>query len=135
MLRRRTLARIARFVIVAFVCTQLAACFSEHSDAVAPDDCDIPPGAQGPGRAVVTISSYRFSPDTLRVARGTTITWVNCDRGAGTTDPHTATSDTGVWASPLFALGGTYSRAFTSGGNFPYHCVPHPSMRAVIVVQ
>ncbi len=46
-----------------------------------------------------------------------------------------ATSDTGVWASPLFATGSFYSRTFTEAGSFPYHCEPHPFMKATVVVR
>ena len=122
-----------------FTLALVSGCFSEHTDeTTAPpiDDptCPIPASAQGAGKAVVKINGYRFSPDTLRVSRNTTVVWVNCD-AAARTDAHTSTSDTGIWSSPLFAQGATYERVFANSGSFPYHCTPHPTMKAVIVVQ
>jgi plastocyanin len=115
---------------------QAAACFSDHSDAIAPtgDDCPVPVSALGARKAVVAIRGYAFFPDTLRISVGTTVTWVNCDDVARG-DAHTSTSDAGVWASPLFAEGQTFSRAFPATGTFPYHCLPHTNMIAVVIVQ
>jgi plastocyanin len=135
MLRRKTMESIAKLLVVSFVTAQTGACFSEHVDTTGlHEDCNIPPGAEGPGRAVVTIAGFDFAPDTLRVAANTTVTWVNCDKAAGT-ESHTSTSDTGVWSSPEFAEGETYVRLFASSGSFPYHCIPHPTMTGVIIVQ
>jgi plastocyanin len=135
MLRRKTIAGIAKLAVVTFITAQTVACFSEHTDTTGlHEDCEIPAGAEGPGRAVVTIAGFDFAPDTLRVSANTTITWVNCDKAAGA-EAHTSTSDTGVWSSPLFAEGDTFVRSFASIGSFPYHCVPHPDMKAVIIVQ
>ena len=50
-------------------------------------------------------------------------------------EPHSVTSDNGVFASPFFGVGETFSRTFVETGTFPYHCIPHPHMRAVIIVQ
>lgn len=128
--------RVAMLTLIMFTGAS-SGCFSEHVDqTMAPPDpnCPVPASAQGTGKAVVKISGYRFSPDTLRVSRNTTVTWVNCD-AAARTDAHTTTSDQGVWSSPLFAQGTTYARVFDRTGSFPYHCTPHPTMKAVIVVQ
>lgn len=130
------MSRIAKLVVVSFVTAQSVACFSEHTDTTGlHEDCEIPAGAEGPGRAVVTIAGYDFAPDTLRISANTTVTWVNCDQAAGANDPHTSTSDDGVWSSPFFAEGETFARPFASAGSFPYHCIPHPSMKGVVIVQ
>ena len=127
----------ATICLVALGSALLTSCFSQHSDSTEPtfENCPVPSGAEGAGKAIVRIQGYDFSPDTLRVARGTLVTWVNCDQGAGLADPHTSTSDTGEWSSPLFAQGQTFARVFDRNGLFPYHCNPHPAMRAVISVQ
>ncbi|MGH7470335.1 MAG: plastocyanin/azurin family copper-binding protein [Longimicrobiales bacterium] len=136
--RRKTASRRTGLAVcVAFLSAQVAGCFSEHDGALAPpngQNCDVPVSALGPRKAVVAIRGYLFFPDTLRVSAGTTVTWVNCDEVAGQ-DAHTSTSDNAVWSSPLFADGQTFARAFGSAGTFPYHCVPHTNMRAVIIVQ
>jgi plastocyanin len=78
----------------------------------------------------VPIRDLEFGIRRLIVRPGTTVIWVN--EGAV---PHTSTSDTGAWNSPMLQRGESYSRVFTQTGEFPYHCVPHPTMTAVVVVQ
>lgn len=129
--------KLTAALIALLAMTITSSCFSEHQDDATgpiPDDCNVPASAQGPGKAVVATRGYRFLPDTLRVAPGTLVTWVNCDNLAGPNDPHTTTSDTNLWNSAL-PLDATFARTFTAGGSFPYHCLPHPGMRGVIVVQ
>jgi plastocyanin len=78
----------------------------------------------------VNIQGFAFSPQTLTVAKGTTVTWTNKD-----STTHTVTSDDGVWDSGNFANGKTFSYTFNQTGTFPYHCSIHPSMTAKVVVQ
>ena len=77
----------------------------------------------------VTISNYSFSPQTLTIKIGTTVTWTNKDLAK-----HTVTADDGSFESPFFGQGGTYSHTFSEAGTFAYHCSPHPYMKATIVV-
>ena len=138
-MRTRTRRRFAIVACTLFLLAQAAGCFSERVESSGPpdttDDCPVPTSALlGGKKAVITIYKYGFYPEELRITPGTTVTWVNCDKTAGQ-DAHTSTSDSGEWASPLFAEGRTYARAFDRSGSFPYHCQPHPSMRAVVIVQ
>jgi plastocyanin len=137
MLSRKKSAAVAQLVVITFVLMQSAACFSEHIEMTGlGDPCPIPQGAQGPNTAVINARGYDFFPDTLRVAPNTRVVWINCDQAAGSNDPHTSTSDTpGLWSSGNFAEGQTFERVFTSNGSFPYHCIPHPSMTGVVIVQ
>ena len=105
----------------------LAGCFSER---VAGNQ---PPGenlCEGSPANVIQIRNYAFVQTTLNVASGTRVTWVNCDQ-----DIHTSTSDAGVWDSGPISPGATFSRTFTTGGSFPFHCTPHPGMKSTVVVQ
>lgn len=81
-------------------------------------------------QAAVTISGFAFSPQTLTVAKGTTVTWTNNDSST-----HSVTSDTGVWDSGNLSTGKSFSFTFNQVGTFPYHCNIHSSMTAKIVVQ
>lgn len=74
--------------------------------------------------------TFTFSPTTLKVKVGTTVTWKNM-----TTVSHTSTSDTGVWDSGIIAPGGSFSFKFTTKGKFTYHCNIHPFMKATIIVS
>ena len=78
----------------------------------------------------VTIQGFAFSPATLTVAVGTTVTWTNQDSAE-----HTVTADDGSWGSGNIALGETFSQTFSKAGTYAYHCAIHPNMKGTIVVQ
>jgi amicyanin len=136
-LPRRTSARAAALtVLLAFLSLPLVSCFSERSDGGitgADAVCSLSVDQLKSGDAYVPIRGFTFQRDTLRVSAGTRVTWVNCESPPA--DPHTVTSDNGVWDSPLIPVGQTYSRTFATAGTFPYHCIPHPFMHGVIIVQ
>jgi len=80
----------------------------------------------------VTINNYTFSPGTLTVPLGTTVTWTNRDN-----EVHTVTADD---APPTFKSAGldtddSFSFTFNKAGTYPYHCALHPHMTGKIVVQ
>lgn len=129
---RRTCAVLVMLTVGAL---PLTGCFSERgtTDVDPAAVCSLPITALKQGGAFVPIQGFAFLVDTLRVKAGTRVTWVNCE--AAGTDPHTSTSDTGVWNSPLIPIGTTYSRVFSDKGTFSYHCTPHSTMRGVIIVE
>ncbi|HEY1025348.1 MAG TPA: plastocyanin/azurin family copper-binding protein [Sphingobacteriaceae bacterium] len=104
----------------------ISACKKDSDDT--PQPSTPPPG--GSSGTAVTIQGMAFSPSSLTVTTGTTVTWTNRDNVA-----HTVTADDNSFSSPLINNGGTYSRTFNTAGTFPYHCTPHPEMRATITVQ
>ena len=86
-------------------------------------------GGNAPGGTAVSISNFAFSPATISVKVGTTVTWTNNDSA-----PHTITADDGSFDSGEIAQGKSYSHAFSSAGTFTYHCSVHPFMKASVVV-
>ena len=88
-------------------------------------------GVAGPPPAThtVTIEAMQFTPATLTVKSGDTITWVNRDMF-----PHTATA-TERFDSTVIAPGESWSHRLTSPGEFPYLCTLHPPMRGTIRVE
>ncbi|MGZ3616268.1 MAG: cupredoxin domain-containing protein [Ktedonobacteraceae bacterium] len=79
--------------------------------------------------------SFAFSPATLTIKAGTTVTWKNTTAVA-----HTVTSDDGKsfdsgTSNPIAAQSGTFSFTFNTPGTFAYHCEIHPFMKATIIVQ
>jgi len=78
----------------------------------------------------ITIENFAFSPASITVAPGTTVTWTNRD-SAG----HTVTADDGTFDSKRLSNGSSFSETFTTAGTYTYHCAIHPSMTATIVVQ
>lgn len=91
-----------------------------------------PGGTTGPEYkpAAVEIMDFTFSPETLTVAIGTTVTWTNHDSAI-----HTVTSLTGVFDSGTLSNGGSFSFTFTQVGTFEYHCSIHTSMKGTVIVQ
>ena len=108
----------------------LGGCFSEHVQVTAPTGEELCTGTQPAN--VVRIVDFGFSPSTLNVPAGTTVTFVNCSANS---TQHTSTSDTGVWDSGLLARFATFDRTFAAAGSFAYHCTPHPFMHGTVVVQ
>jgi len=86
--------------------------------------------ATTPGGSNVILSNFAFSPSTLTVAVGTTVTWTNKDASS-----HTVTSDTGVFNSGGMSQNATYSYTFNTAGTFSYSCTIHPGMKGKIIVQ
>jgi len=79
----------------------------------------------------IEIKNFAFSPSTLTIKKGDTVKWTNQD-----STRHTATSDSrNELDSELLAKGDSYSHTFNSVGTFNYHCTPHPSMKAKIIVE
>jgi plastocyanin len=78
----------------------------------------------------VTIENMAFTPASLTVKKGLTITWTNKDSLA-----HTVTSDSGSeLSSGTIAPGSTYSHNFSTVGTYKYHCSIHPNMTGTITV-
>lgn len=78
----------------------------------------------------VEIRGEEYSPSTLSVAAGTTVTWLNHDD-----DVHTVTSSTDVFHSPGIETDETFTYTFTQPGTYEYFCKLHPLMTAQIVVR
>jgi plastocyanin len=98
------------------------------------------PVPRQPGTAAtvnVSIIDFGFSPASVTVAAGSTVTWTN--NGAVI---HSVTSDTGAFDSspscPVGACinpGSSYSHVFAQAGTFAYHCKVHTTMTATVVVN
>jgi len=78
----------------------------------------------------VTIVDFNFSPGTITINVGDTVTWSN----DGPT-PHSATSSNGAFDTGIFPAGQSRSHTFNEAGTFSYICTPHPNMRGTVVVQ
>jgi plastocyanin len=83
----------------------------------------------GVTRERVRIVDNRFRPRNITIERGTRVRWVN--RGS---NPHTSTSNRGLWDSGTLSPGERFTRRFGRRGTFRYHCEIHPSMTGTITV-
>lgn len=78
----------------------------------------------------VAILNFAYSPATITVTAGTTVTWTNQDQ-----DPHTVTSTNGgPLNSPALSNGQTFRYTFATPGHYDYLCTIHPFMTATVVV-
>ena len=77
----------------------------------------------------VDINHFAFHPPTLRVAKGTTVDFVNSSKVT-----HTATSP-GNFDSGRIKPGKSVAVRFAQKGTFAYHCTIHPFMHGKIVVE
>lgn len=88
---------------------------------------DAPPPA-----ALVVVEDVHYWTDTVRVAAGDVVEWVNRD-----IIDHTVSFEgrKGRRLSGKLKAKGTYAVRFDSAGVYHYYCDPHPTMRAVVLVH
>ncbi|PTR31471.1 plastocyanin [Rhodococcus sp. OK519] len=102
--------------------------------------CTSDPGGgaptDGPGKSdkelTVEVKNMAYSPSSITIQAGQTVTWVFDDRGVahdvvglGNAKP--------VLRSPLLKTG-TWQFTFTEPGTYNYTCSLHPDMLGVVVV-
>jgi plastocyanin len=85
---------------------------------------------------VVSMAGNQFAPDTITIAAGSVVTWVNNE------DPNTLdnihdviASDYASFLSDYIAPGATYSQEFDTPGTYTYLCDLHTNMQGTIVVE
>lgn len=83
-------------------------------------------------RVEISITDYMYEITELTISEGTTVVWVNDGNGAHDVTSDTESTDLG---SELLENGETYEYTFNEGGEYLYHCSPHPfRMRAAVTV-
>lgn len=86
--------------------------------------------SQTPKAYQVSISNFLYSPDTLVVAQGDTVTWTNDDFV-----PHTVTARDSSFDSQSIDAGAKWSWVAGTPGTHPYFCAFHPIMQGMIEVR
>jgi len=88
-------------------------------------------GAPQANAAAVSIDNFTFTPQTLTVKAGTTVTWTNRDD-----IPHGIASEANAFAkSKALDTDDSYSFTFATPGTYKYFCYVHPHMTGTIVVE
>lgn len=77
----------------------------------------------------VTIADFHFTPASITIHVGDTVTWVNDGPSA-----HTATANNGSFNTGVLQKGQSASHTFTTAGTVTYICSIHPFMHGTIVV-
>ena len=114
---------------------------SGSGDSGKPDSAGSDPSAKsgddsGGGQATaaasksVTIKDFSFSPKSVTVNVGDTVTWKNNGPSG-----HSATAMNGSFDTGILSSGESGSHKFTSPGTVEYICTPHPFMKATVKVS
>jgi plastocyanin len=98
----------------------LAACFHLVAALV------VAPGVATAVNYTVAMTNFAFFPKDITVSVGDVITWTNLDPTFHDTTSGTNAVPSGLWHSPLFNKGGSYSVTFNDPpGYYGYYCTPH----------
>lgn len=81
-----------------------------------------------PDTAAVELKDFAFTPDTVTIKRGGSVTWTNKDSAL-----HTVTSD--EFDSGDLKKGGSFTQTFAKTGNYNVKCTYHPSMTMRVIVK
>lgn len=88
------------------------------------------PVATTAATVTVRISDFKFTPKTVTINEGDTVTWVN----DGPT-LHTATAEDGSFDTGNLERGESGSATFDTAGTISYICTPHPFMKGTVIVR
>lgn len=80
----------------------------------------------------VTYKGFAVVEKTIKVKKGTTVTWTNEDSAKHDVTPVNETAD--FKATDLFGKGESRSITFNTVGTFEYICSPHPYMKGTVEV-
>jgi LPXTG-motif cell wall-anchored protein len=78
----------------------------------------------------VAIADFSFSPASITIDQGDTVTWANNGPAA-----HSASANGGEFDTGILKAGQSSSHTFSQAGTFSYFCQPHPFMKGTVVVQ
>ncbi|MEZ4553925.1 MAG: plastocyanin/azurin family copper-binding protein [Dehalococcoidia bacterium] len=118
-----------RSVWLAIAGSLLAAALLASCGDSADDEAAMAAATVTSGPRTTVMEKNRFETP-MRVAVGSTVTWVNEDRIA-----HNVIAKDGAFKSGTMDEGDTFSHEFTTAGRFEYVCTFHPGMDGVIQVE
>jgi plastocyanin len=78
----------------------------------------------------IVVKDFMFTPTSLTVKVGSTVTWTNLDD-----EPHTVVSDTGLFRSGAMDTNEGFSFKFDKQGSYRFMCSIHPRMVGTIIVR
>lgn len=87
--------------------------------------------ARPPTVVTVSIEDMRFEPSQVEVAAGGTVIWTNND----VTAHMVAWTAPNVIDSPVIGKADSYTRSFSTPGEYRYYCNIHNSMKGEVVVR
>ncbi|MGM0505847.1 MAG: cupredoxin domain-containing protein [Bacteroidota bacterium] len=91
-------------------------------------------GGGEPAENEVIMEGTSFSPSSLEIEVGETVTWRNQSDLTHTVTSGSDREHDGEFDSGNLAPGATYEVTFTEAGEFDYYCIPHVGMDGSITV-
>jgi plastocyanin len=79
---------------------------------------------------MVVIKNFDYSPMSLTIKAGETVTWKNADG-----EPHTVVSVDGLFRSHALDQDDSFTFKFDKPGTYKYVCSIHPRMMATVTVK
>jgi len=76
------------------------------------------------------ISDFAFENKTIKIKKGTKVTWTNRDSARH----NVFSKDAGGPQGELLGKGESFNFTFDTAGTFNYLCEPHPYMKGVVEV-
>jgi plastocyanin len=84
--------------------------------------------------ASISIKGFKFSPATLSVHPGSTVTWTNDEDSLHTVTAGTPEAPSGLFDSGEIDTGVTFPFTFSETGSYPFFCARHDFMRGEVTV-
>jgi len=117
-------------------CIALSGCTSNSplsATPVTPTTTPIQLQETGP---TITIQNLAFTPATVTIPKGTTVSWVNLDstNHQVVNDAQGTIAQGALFTSNSLPKGAGYLFKFETPGTYQYHCSIHPSMKGTVVV-
>src|SRR5258708_221679 len=82
-----------------------------------------PSTAETPDANRILVKDFMFTPNSLTVKAGSTVTWANMDD-----EPHAVVSNTGLFRSGAMDTNESFSFKFDTPGTYHFTCSIHPRM-------
>jgi len=83
----------------------------------------------------VSIRTFQFAPDTLRVKAGTRVVWTNTDDIEHTVTSGTPETQDGRFSGVVAKRGASYSAVMKEPGTYRYFCDRHRFMNGTVIVN
>jgi plastocyanin len=84
--------------------------------------------------ASIAIRTFQFSPDTLRVKRGTPVVWSNADEIEHTITSGTPAEPDNRFGGVVDKRGATHAATLEKPGTYAYFCDRHRFMQGTVIV-
>ena len=89
-----------------------------------------PSADEAAAQPAVRIDNFSYTPSTLVVTPGTTVTWTNADD-----DVHTVVDKDRKFKSAALDTNDTFAQTFSAAGEYEYFCSLHPQMTGKVIVK